>query len=124
MSDDELLNLHHFSRKNNLKLEITGMLLYKEGNFMQMLEGEEAQVLELYDKILKDKRHKDIYKIMSGSIKDRNYENWSMGFCNMNKIENYSNYEEFIEKNLQLRTFQDDAQAAYEFIVNFNETNR
>ena len=39
MHDDELLLLLEKARENNSRLGITGMLLYKEGNFMQMLEG-------------------------------------------------------------------------------------
>jgi hypothetical protein len=37
------------SRENNLRLDVTGMLLYKGGNFMQMLEGEKDAVLGLYE---------------------------------------------------------------------------
>jgi hypothetical protein len=37
MDNDELLKLHKLSQKNNEKSEITGMLLYQEGNFMQII---------------------------------------------------------------------------------------
>ncbi|MEP7187723.1 MAG: BLUF domain-containing protein, partial [Roseiflexaceae bacterium] len=36
------------SRRNNMQLGITGMLLYKDGEFMQVLEGEQAAVQALY----------------------------------------------------------------------------
>jgi len=124
MDNDELLKLHKLSQKNNEKSEITGMLLYQEGNFMQIIEGKEEHVLELYDKVAMDKRHKDIYKIMSGPINKRNFNDWSMGFCNMNETGYYSNYEAFIQENIRLRTFEFDSQSAYNFIVKFNETNR
>ena len=55
--DDELLFLLEQSREKNLRLGITGMLLYKELNIMQMLEGEEPDVLPLYDTIRKDDRY-------------------------------------------------------------------
>jgi len=38
-SDTQLENLLLRSRQNNSTLGITGMLLYKDGNFMQCLEG-------------------------------------------------------------------------------------
>jgi hypothetical protein len=66
MNNDELLKLHQVSQKNNKKSEITGMLLYQEGNFMQIIEGNKERVLELFSKVTMDKHHKDIYKIMSG----------------------------------------------------------
>ncbi|MGK0269314.1 MAG: hypothetical protein ACI8Y3_001936 [Paraglaciecola sp.] len=124
MDNVELLKLHQISQKNNKNSEITGMLLYQEGNFMQIIEGEEEHVLELFIKISMDKRHKDIYKIMSGPINKRNFDNWSMGFCNMNDTNYYSNYETFIQENIKLKTFEYESQSAYDFIIKFNETNR
>ena len=124
MDNVELLKLHQISQKNNKNTEITGMLLYQEGNFMQIIEGEEEHVLELFIKISMDKRHKDIYKIMSGPINKRNFDNWSMGFCNMNDTNYYSNYETFIQENIKLKTFEYESQSAYDFIIKFNETNR
>lgn len=124
MDNVELLKLHQMSKKNNANSEITGMLLYQEGNFMQIIEGEEEHVLELFIKISMDKRHKDIYKIMSGPINKRNFDDWSMGFCNMDETEHYSNYETFIQENIKLKTFEYESQSAYDFIIKFNETNR
>jgi hypothetical protein len=124
MDNDELLKLHQVSQKNNKKSEITGMLLYQEGNFMQIIEGNKERVLELFSKVTMDKHHKDIYKIMSGSIEKRNFNDWSMGFCNMNETGHNLNYDAFIQENIRLRTFEHDSQSAYDFIIKFNETNR
>jgi len=59
-TDQELLGLLEKARENNQKLGITGMLLYKNGDFMQALEGDEQVVLSLADHIAKDLRHGDI----------------------------------------------------------------
>ena len=123
MHDDELLLLLEKARENNSRLGITGMLLYKEGNFMQMLEGEKKTVLELYDAIKKDERHKDIVTIVSGDIKERNFENWTMGFYDMNKAGDFPRYDDYIKENLTLQSFQDDSQFAYSFMTQFNEMN-
>ncbi len=123
MDEDELLLLLQEARERNRKLGVTGMLLYKEGNFMQMLEGERQVILELYDMITKDSRHKDVTKIMTGDIKKRNYAEWSMGFFNMDQAGNFPKYNEYIDQNLTLRSFQDDAKHVYRFITRFNETN-
>jgi hypothetical protein len=45
-SDEDLIQLLEVSRRNNEKAEITGLLLYSSGNFMQTLEGPEKAVLE------------------------------------------------------------------------------
>lgn len=123
MEEEELLLLLEEAREKNLRLGITGMLLYKEGNFMQMLEGDRKAVLELYDTIKKDDRHKDVHTIVSSEIKKRNFENWTMGFCNMDKAGNLPKYRDYILENLTLRSFQDDSQFAYKFITQFNEMN-
>jgi len=123
MDQDELLLLLKEARENNHKLGVTGMLLYKEGNFMQILEGERHVILELYDMITKDSRHKNVIKIMTGDIKKRNYAEWSMGFFNMDKAGDFPKYNEYIDTNLTLRSFQNDAKHAYKFIMRFNEIN-
>ena len=51
MNDDELLFMLEQAREKNLRLGLTGMLLYKNGSFMQMLEGDKQTVLDLYDTI-------------------------------------------------------------------------
>lgn len=124
MNDEELLFLLNQSRDNNLKLNITGMLLYKSGNFMQMLEGEKQTVLELFETIKKDERHKDVYTILTGDIEKRNFEDWSMGFCNMDKTGGEAQYNVYIKQNLLLRKFHKDSRKAYRFMVSFNNKNR
>ena len=54
LSKDDLNELLAQCRENNAKLGITGMLLYKDGNFMQVLEGEETVVRSIYAKISGD----------------------------------------------------------------------
>jgi hypothetical protein len=72
------------SRKRNASRSITGVLLYKEGNFMQLLEGDIADVNAIYASILKDPRHKSIQLLSHGAMEQRNFPNWSMGLCFVN----------------------------------------
>jgi len=51
LSPTELADLLAKSHVNNAALGITGMLLYKDGNVTQVLEGEEDKVRALYHKI-------------------------------------------------------------------------
>ena len=57
MSDDNLKDLLKKSRLKNETLNITGMLLYLDPFFIQILEGEEAIVNETYNIIKQDSRH-------------------------------------------------------------------
>lgn len=67
------------SRENNRRNRITGVLVHGGGLFMQVLEGPEQNVLRTYMKILDDKRHTDSRIIHITPVKDRLFENWTMG---------------------------------------------
>ncbi|WP_341237496.1 BLUF domain-containing protein [uncultured Limnobacter sp.] len=73
---DEILLI---SRKNNSTAGITGVLVHGGGMFMQVLEGPEQQVLRTYMKILDDKRHTDSRIIHISPVKERLFDNWTMG---------------------------------------------
>ncbi|MEZ5933372.1 MAG: BLUF domain-containing protein [Alphaproteobacteria bacterium] len=68
------------ARARNEAAGVTGILLYHDGSFLQVLEGEEATVSEVYDRISKDKRHSELSLIFRGTIDERNFGAWSMGF--------------------------------------------
>ena len=123
MSDDELIALLEQSRAKNLNLGVTGILLYKSGNFMQMLEGEKDTVLGSYETIRHDDLHRNVINIIGDAIKHRNFEHWSMGFCNMDKIRDLPNFSGYIDQSLTSRIFQAEAKFAYKFMVSFNRGN-
>lgn len=87
MTDDDLLEILTKSRENNLKRDITGVLLYSDGAFIQMLEGKANDINFIYDKILQDTRHKNIIKLVHGTAMARSFPNWSMGFRSINSEE-------------------------------------
>jgi hypothetical protein len=64
----------------NKAVGVTGMLLYKDGNFIQVLEGKQQSVRGVYAKIGRDPRHRGMIALLHGEIADRQFPNWSMGF--------------------------------------------
>lgn len=80
LSEDELVAILTASRANNQELGITGMLLYRDGFIIQVLEGEKAVVETLYEKIAVDPRHKNVIMVCEDDITSRTFEHWSMGF--------------------------------------------
>ena len=123
MSDDELFELLEQAREKNKKIGVTGMLLYKGGNFLQFLEGEQDIVKALFQKIGKDPRHKDIVTIMEDETERRTFESWSMGFVNMDKKGEYPSYKDYINENLNFRDFDEDTEEIYDFICAFDQYN-
>jgi hypothetical protein len=62
---------------------VTGVLLYQSGSFMQVLEGEPAIVEQIFAKIQRDPRHRDVLVLLRGNIETRNFGDWSMGFVDV-----------------------------------------
>ena len=80
LTPSALDNLLTASRANNALLGITGLLLHIDGGFLQMLEGEERSVRELYTRIAADRRHSDPRILLDREIPVRVFADWSMGF--------------------------------------------
>src|SRR5665213_3853930 len=81
----ELTELLETARSNNERLGVTGLLLYVEGNFFQVLEGKSSAVKHIYQRILLDKRHTRITRIISETISRPAFIEWSMGFLNLSQ---------------------------------------
>ncbi len=81
MSDEELRQLLAQARAHNVAHGITGLLVYRDREFMQLLEGEEADVVALYQHIERDRRHLQVYRMWEGPILERSCQDWSMGFA-------------------------------------------
>lgn len=90
----ELQSILNSAVRHNLANEITGMLLYSNGGFMQLLEGEEAAIQETYSRIEQDTRHKSLILLLQGKISNRTFPNWSMGY-----IRNAADCEDKCEGN-------------------------
>jgi hypothetical protein len=66
--------------RHNQKNGVTGMLVYSNNRFLQVLEGESAVVEETYSRIAADGRHKKIVPLLTETIATRSFDRWSMGF--------------------------------------------
>jgi len=77
-SDEDLKALLYQSIENNSRKNITGMLIYHEQNFIQILEGERKELKALMSKILLDSRHYDVKIIRESEIERRQFQDWMM----------------------------------------------
>ena len=67
-------------RDYNTKANITGILLYVRGSFIQVLEGEAQAVETLFNHIQTDPRHTDVIRVMNRPIVQRLFPDWTMGY--------------------------------------------
>ena len=66
------------SRANNRKHDITGALICRSDIFLQLLEGPEQQVKNIYEKIQKDDRHINVYHLLDQFCEKRLFPAWAM----------------------------------------------
>ncbi|KAA9339428.1 BLUF domain-containing protein [Hymenobacter busanensis] len=69
------------SRAWNTAHGLTGVLLYSDGDILQVLEGSEAEVQYIFARIFRDVRHQHVVKLADGPIEHRLFSAWSMGFA-------------------------------------------
>jgi hypothetical protein len=81
MHENQLLDILHNSRLHNAALNISGVLLYSDGTFIQVLEGKDTVIDALYARIQADQRHKNIITIIDEPIIEKSFGQWLMGFA-------------------------------------------
>ena len=79
-TDRQLQELLLVARQRNAELAITGILLYGNECFIQLLEGEEDVVQELYAQIKQDARHGNIITFTNKPVAQRVFTDWTMAF--------------------------------------------
>ena len=119
-TNEEILTLLNASRKNNEANEITGLLLYSDGNFLQIIEGKQKKIKALYAKINMDQRHRNIIKVFEGKVSHRIYPKWHMGF---NSIDKEFENQTIGTDNYQSISNEDDLIAST-FIATFLKSNK
>lgn len=85
LGERDLREILDTARRVNAEREITGMLLFGDGNFMQVLEGRALEVREVYADIGRDPRHRDVTLIIDEPLETRHFPAWAMAFRSLEK---------------------------------------
>lgn len=80
MDSQALSCLLESCNRNNQANGLTGLLIYSDGNFMQVLEGERKVVNATFDRIAHDSRHHHIMRMIDEPIERRHFKDFAMGF--------------------------------------------
>jgi hypothetical protein len=117
-NETDLVMLLKAARKKNALLHINGMLLYKQGKFMQILEGEESAVRKLYAEISQDPRHGNLTVILERQCPKSVFSDWSMGFVNLRDdiIQSLPGYTQFMNTPLDSTHFVNDPTLSMQFL--------
>lgn len=80
MQLDDLEEILKHARSSNATKGITGALVFVEGVFLQILEGDRTSVRDLMAKISVDVRHQTVTVLREGEISSAIFSDWKMAF--------------------------------------------
>jgi Sensors of blue-light using FAD len=123
-SSEDLVRLLEQVRQKNGRLGVTGMLLYKGGNFMQALEGSAHVVRDLYAAIARDPRHRAASKLLDSSTKERQFADWTVGFTNLDSVKpiDGTGFTDILNQPLNSHWFSEDASRAQRLLLSFRKS--
>jgi len=106
-SEEALVALLSEARNANADRDVTGLLLYREGSFYQVLEGSESAVMATFHDIEGDPRHKEVRILFHGETDVREFADWKMGFLNLDgvDVDTLSGFSDFMTRDAEPREF-------------------
>ena len=109
------------SRTYNARADITGMLLYKDREFMQALEGPLDGLRALLAKIEADPRHQNLTILADGPIRKRSFAGWEMGFQRLDGDDAAAppGFSTFLREPLTSPTFRNNPDLAHRLLRGF-----
>jgi Sensors of blue-light using FAD len=118
----ELRELLRLARAKNERLDITGMLLYHEGSFLQVLEGPDSAVNPLLETIAKDKRHDKVLLLLRREIEARNFGEWKMGFVDVDpKAQSLPGFRDYFKSHASFLELQGDPKMVERILDGFHD---
>lgn len=107
LHDDEIQEMFDHARKKNNKKDIKGILLYSNGNFFQVIEGDKEYVLPLFSLIEEDPRHHTIIQVVGREIDQGSFDGYEFDILSENDkldpnlLKDYLKPLKGMDKNIQ-----------------------
>ncbi len=124
-SPDDLVQLLTKAREKNSQVGVTGLLVHKDGRFMQLLEGPREAVEKVWARIQADSRHAKLTVLLDGFTKERQFSEWSMGFRDLNSAEARSihGYSDFLNTPLDGTEFKTSPSRGQRLLLSFKKSS-
>lgn len=107
------------ARANNEACGVSGLLVYVEGSFLQVLEGAQDDVSLLYQSITRDSRHGNCRLLLRSEIEEREFGEWSMGFVDPRMVA--SELAGYVDMQAGLSHLVQDTQRTKDTLVKFRD---
>lgn len=86
----DIQSILNSSRINNEKNQVSGVLIFRDGYFLQLLEGKESDVLSTLGKVIQDRRHHHLQVIIEAVSNQRIFNSWEMNFLDGDTVSGVS----------------------------------
>ncbi|MFV8226831.1 BLUF domain-containing protein [Christiangramia aquimixticola] len=115
LTNDEIQEILDFSRISNNANGITGILLYSDGNFFQVLEGDKDQLKPLFSAINDDHRHYDLMVIFEKQVSQAAFENYECDFISLDSRFNQESMDIYLS---QIEKLNPKIQGSVRYVLN------
>lgn len=125
MHGSDLVDVLETARVVNSERDITGLLLHKDDSFLQVLEGNEEDVREVFERIERDERHCRIKVLFEGPLEQREFSDFRMGFVELDGVDVRSlpGFSDFLVNDSEPRQFLEELTRAKRFLLLFRAMN-
>lgn len=98
VDEKEIKEILEYSKNYNNKHDIRGILLYAEGNFFEILEGDKKLVEDIYNNIQKDPRHTNIIQVVGKNLEQGAFDGFKAEIVNERNKCDYELVKEYMEQ--------------------------
>ena len=98
LTEDDILKVLKYTRNWNNEHGITGILLYSDGNFFQVLEGEKELLKSLLSRIIKDERHTNVMVIFEKEVSETKFDDYQSDFISLDSCFQSKNIELYLSQ--------------------------
>jgi len=122
-SEKDLKTLLKEIRKKNADQGVTGLLLYNNGSFIQVIEGKQEIIHRLFTSISRDLRHTNVVKLLEEPIRYRAFPDWSMGFREISDEQSVSipGFSDFMHRENPVQTIQNSTEQVIYLLNSFRK---
>lgn len=108
LNQDEVTELLNQTEIRNNNEGVNGLLIYSGGNFFEVIEGEKTRIMELFENIKGDSRHRNIILVFEKEIDKPLFEYSQANFISENtehrqiRVENFLSYIKDLDESTQI----------------------
>ncbi|MEM9346763.1 MAG: BLUF domain-containing protein [Planctomycetota bacterium] len=121
ITEADLESIRISSLRNNMLIDVTGVLFYSSGHFVQLLEGDRDRIHKLYHTIEEDARHCEPRVLVDCMATKRIFSEWSMGLLNLDtySVEDRAKLDELVALASQGDVNRDETPVEMEILSRF-----